>query len=63
MENETKFKPGDIVLLKSDALDHFPTYMTVNEVEMGKVTCVWSVEKHEFRERSFSPEALQLYKG
>ena len=41
MTNEdNKFERGDIVILKSDVYNDFPTIMTVNEIEMGKVTCV-----------------------
>lgn len=55
------FKIGDIVILKSDKYRDFPTIMTVNEIEMGKVTCVWSTKDRDFCERSFSAEALKLY--
>ena len=55
------FKIGDIVILRSDSYRQFPTIMTVNEVEMGKVTCVWSSKDREFFERTFSSEALKLY--
>ena len=55
------FKIGDVVVLKSDRYMTFPTIMTVNEIEMGKVTCVWSSKDREFCERTFSAEALELY--
>ncbi|MBR0046527.1 MAG: hypothetical protein IJP75_06545 [Bacteroidaceae bacterium] len=61
MENEPQFKIGDVVILKSDALKHFPIVMTVNEIGMGKVTCVWSSGDKEFSERTFSAEALEIY--
>lgn len=61
MANEQQFNIGDIVILKSDALKHFPIIMTVNEVEMGKVTCVWSSGKDDFSERTFCAEALEIY--
>ena len=41
MENEPQFKIGDIVILKSDALKHFPIVMTVNEIGMGKDVNQW----------------------
>lgn len=56
-----EFKIGDVVVLKSDRYMPFPTIMTVNEIEMGKVTCVWSAKDREFCERTFSVEALELY--
>ena len=59
---EKDFKVGDVVILKSDRFESFPTIMTVNEIEMGKVTCVWSSNDKTFCERSFSSEALELYK-
>lgn len=63
MTNEdNKFEIGDIVILKSDVYNDFPTIMTVNEIEMGKVTCVWSTKNHDFLERSFSIDAVLLYK-
>ena len=55
------FKIGDIVILKSDALKHFPIIMTVNEIEMGKVACVCSADGKDFSVRTFSAEALELY--
>lgn len=58
---DQQFKIGDIVILKSDAMKHFPIVMTVNEIEMGKVVCVWSSEGKGFSERTFSAEALTLY--
>lgn len=58
---EQQFKIGDIVILKSDALKHFPIVMTVNEIEIGKVVCVWSADGKSFSERTFSAEALELY--
>ena len=61
MENESQFKIGDIVILKSDALKHFPIVMTP-VVWMEKVTCVWSSGDKDFSERTFSAEALQIYK-
>ena len=60
---EQQFKIGDIVILKSYALKHFPIVMTVNEIEMGKVVCVWSSDGKDFSERTFSAEALELYNG
>ena len=60
---EKQFKIGDIVILKSDAFKSFPIVMTVNEVEMGKVVCVWSADGKGFSERAFSVEALELYNG
>ena len=63
MDEECKFKIGDIVILKSDSYLTFPTIMTVNDIEMGKVTCIWSAKDHLFSERTFSAEALVLYKG
>lgn len=56
-----EFKIGDVVVLKSDRYLTFPTIMTVNEIEMGKVTCVWSSKDRDFCERTFSVEALELY--
>ncbi len=61
MKNE--FKVGDVVILKSDSYMTFPTIMTINEIELGKVTCVWSSNNKDFNERTFSPEALMLYNG
>jgi uncharacterized protein YodC (DUF2158 family) len=58
---EQQFKIGDIVILKSDALKDFPIIMTINEIEMGKVVCVWSANGKDFSERTFSAEALELY--
>ena len=58
---DQKFEIGDVVILKSDAMKHFPIVMTVNEIEMGKVVCVWSSEGKDFSERTFSAEALELY--
>lgn len=55
------FEVGDIVILKSDKYKDFPTVMTVEEVEMGRVSCVWSARDGNFCERSFSTNALQLY--
>lgn len=60
---EQQFKIGDIVILKSDALKHFPIVMTVNEIEMGKIVCVWSAEGKNFSERTFNAEALTIYDG
>lgn len=62
MDTEQDFKVGDTVILKSDIFSHFPTVMTINEIEIGKVTCVWSTKDKDFSERSFSPEALVKYK-
>lgn len=56
-----EFKIGDIVILKSDKYRDFPIIMTVNEVDMGKVTCVWSAKDHDFIERTFSADALEKY--
>ena len=61
METEKDFKVGDMVILKSDRFAHFPTVMTINEIEMGKVTCVWSTKDKDFSERTFSLEALTKY--
>ena len=58
---EQQFKIGDVVILKSDIYKSFPIVMTVNEIEMGKVACVWSAEGKDFSERTFSAEALVLY--
>lgn len=54
-------KVGDIVILKSDSLKHFPTYMTVDEVGPDKATCVWSSKDGDFNERTFSIETLMIY--
>lgn len=62
MNTEKNFKVGDTVILKSDLFTHFPTVMTINEIEMGKVTCVWSTKDKDFSERTFSIEALTEYK-
>jgi hypothetical protein len=62
MNTEKNFKVGDTVILKSDLFAHFPTVMTINEIEMGKVTCVWSTKDKDFSERTFSIEALTEYK-
>jgi len=58
---ENGFKIGDVVILKSDSYMTFPTLMTINEIELGKVTCVWSSKDKDFNERTFSPDALMLY--
>ena len=60
-EYKEKFKIGDIVYLRSDKFLSFSTLMTVNEIEMGKVTCVWSGKDYTFNERTFSADALELY--
>lgn len=63
MNNDNnKFKIGDVVILRSDIVNPFPTIMTVNEIELGKVNCVWSSKDHTFSERSFSADALVPYK-
>lgn len=62
MDSEQDLKVGDIVILKSDRFSRFPTIMTINEIEVGKVTCVWSTKDKEFSERSFSSEALTKYR-
>lgn len=62
MDTEQNLKVGDTVILKSDRFSHYPTIMTINEIEIGKVTCVWSTKDKDFSERSFSPEALVKYK-
>lgn len=62
MDAEQDFKVGDIVILKSGRFSRFPTVMTINEIEIGKVTCVWSTKDKDFSERSFSPEALIKYR-
>ena len=63
MENKVELKVGDTVILKSDSYLSYPVLMTVNEIDMDKVTCVWSAKDRTFLERSFSMDALQLYKG
>lgn len=62
MDTEQDLKVGDIVILKSDRFSRFQTLMTINEIEIGKVTCVWSTKEKDFSERSFSPEALLKYR-
>ena len=62
METEKDFKVGDTVILKSDNFSRFPTVMTINEIEVGKVTCVWSTKDKDFSERSFSSDALIKYR-
>ena len=62
MDTGQDFKVGDTVILKSDIFSHFPTVMTINEIEIGKVTCVWSTKDKDFSERAFSPEALTKFK-
>lgn len=58
-----QFKLGNIVILMSDAMKHFPIIMTVNEIEMGNVVCIWSSDGKNFSKRTFSAEALVLYNG
>lgn len=59
---DSELKVGDIVVLKSDQHSHFPIKMTINAIELGKVTCIWAVSgEHNFRERTFDAEALVKY--
>ena len=59
-ESKERFKIGDIVYLRSDKFMSYPTLMTVNEIEMDKVTCVWSGADYSFNEKTFSADALEL---
>ncbi len=63
MANNNVFKVGDTVILKSDFYLSFPVLMTVNEIDMDRVTCVWSTKDRTFLERSFSMDALRLYEN
>lgn len=60
-DNNEMFNIGDIVYLRSDKYMSNSTLMTVNDIEMGKVTCVWSGKDFTFNERTFSADALELY--
>lgn len=59
-DRKERLKIGDIVYLRSDRFSTYPTLMTVNEIEMDKVTCVWSGKDYTFNERIFSADALEL---
>lgn len=61
MSNKVEVKVGDTVILKSDSYLSYLVLMTVNEIDMDKVICVWSAKDRTFLERSFSMDALILY--
>ena len=59
MAMEQKFKPGDIVRLKSGGPKM--TVIKYDPAQGADLTCQWFEKDSQFKEKSFNQDALEVY--